>query len=466
MRLPTLFALLSLLGSAGSVPAPGPAFFASHRDRFSAALPPGSIAIVRTAPAPAVEVDALYRPDSDFWYLTGFSEPESIAVLRQGAAENRYVLFVSPRDFTREQWTGWRAGVEGARRDFGADAAYAIDDFWKKLPELWKGAGELVYADGGDEKFAARLLAAWREGDSQAETLRPAADAGPLLHEMRLVKDETEQRLIRRAVELSVNGHRAAMRETRPGTPEYALRAAFEKSCVGGGAARTAYPSIVGSGPNSVILHYERDDRTMQAGDVLVNDSGCEFSMYAADVTRSYPVSGKFTADQRAIYDIVLAAQKAGFAKIHPGAEYHEVYDATVDVVVDGLMRLGIMSGDKAEILESRSFKTVYPHGSSHWLGLNVHDVGSYAYTRPGERYAQYASASRKLEPGMIFTVEPGIYIPPDAPGVDARWKNIGIRIEDDVLVTRDGMECLSCAAPREAADVERAVGGRQIREK
>jgi Xaa-Pro aminopeptidase len=447
-------------GAESVPPSLGPELFAAHRAAFLAKVPAGAVAILRGAPEGSGEVDALYREGSDFWYLTGLTEPDAVAVLAPGAPEgSRFLLFVHPRDFAQEQWTGWRTGTEGATKDFHADAAFPLDDFWKKLPALEKGSRMLIFSAGGDSAFRDKLLEGWRSGDAQSAELRPAADAGPLLHQLRLVKDATEQALLKRAAELSAAGHVAAMKETRPGQYEYALRAALEATCTRGGAARTAYPSIVGSGPNSVILHYERDDRRMNAGEMIVNDSACEYEMYAADVTRSYPVSGKFSPEQRAIYDLVLRAQKAGFAKVRPGAAFHEVHDATVDVIVDGLLELGILHGDRAQVMKNRSYTAFYPHGSSHWLGMNVHDAGSYGFSDPdAPRLERYSLAQARLEPGMAFTVEPGIYIRDHSDGVDPKWWNIGVRIEDDVLVTPAGMECLSCGAPREIADVEKAI--------
>ena len=461
-----LMALGFIAALAGETPVPAPptpAFFTAHRAAFLSKLPEGSIAVIHSAPVGSDEVDVLYRQSSDFWYLTGLTEPDAVAVLRPGAAAGeRYVLFVRPRDFSQEQWTGWRTGVEGAKKDFGADRAYPTDDLWKTLPMILGPARLLCYRDGGDTAFRETLLTQWRSRDAQSSDLRPAADVGPLLHAMRLVKDREEQDLMRRAAELSAQAHIAAMRAVRPGVPEYAVQAAFENVCSSGGAARNAYPPIVGSGPNSVILHYEKNDRRMGAGETIVNDSACEYQMYAADVTRSYPVSGKFSPEQHAIYQIVLDAQKAGFAKVRPGAEFHEVHDATVDVVVDGLIKLGILKGDRADIIQKRTYGKFYPHGSSHWLGLNVHDVGSYGFSNPDvARLERYSTAATKLEPGMALTVEPGIYIPDHAEGVDPKWWGIGVRIEDDVLVTPGGMECLSCRAPREIADVEKAVRGR-----
>jgi Xaa-Pro aminopeptidase len=462
-------ALLGLLAPPPppAPPAATPAFFASHREKFLAKLPPGSIAVFHAAPESSVETSPEpYRQDSNFWYLAGLEEPNAVAVLLPGgAARGRFLLFVRPRDFPAEQWTGWRAGVEGAKKDFGAEEAYPIGEFWSRFAALAVEAKILDYGDGGDVEFGRRLLAVWNEGNANATSPRPASDASPILSALRLVKDPLEQDLLREAARISADAHRAAMAELSPGRREWDLKAAMVGLCLSRGAARMAYPPIVGSGKNSVILHYERDDKTMEDGEIVVNDTACEYGMYAADVTRSYPVSGRFSAEQRKIYEIVLAAQKAGFAEVKPGAAFHEVHDATVSVIVDGLLALGILSGDRGEILRTRAYQKFYVHGSSHWLGLNVHDAGSYEYPAGVGRLERYSKAQAKLEPGMALTVEPGIYIPEHSTA-DPRWWNIGVRIEDDVLVTPGGMECLSCGAPREIADVERAIAeGRSRRE-
>jgi|KBSSwiStaDraftv2_1062776.scaffolds.fasta_scaffold228544_2 Xaa-Pro aminopeptidase len=440
-----------------------PSFFAAHRERFLSKLPAGSIAVLHSAAETTVETSPdPYRQSSDFWYLTGFSEPESVAVLipASGAggspATARFLLFVRPRDFAAEQWTGRRAGVEGAKTDFGAEAR-PIADFWSQLPALWASGQSLYYESGGDEAFGRKLLETWNAGNANAVAPRPAADASPILGELRLIKDATEIDLLRSASRISADAHRAAMAEVAPGRGEWDLKAVMVGRCLGKGAARMAYPPIVGSGPSSVLLHYAADDARLTDGAVIVNDTACEYGMYASDVTRSYPVSGRFSAEQRQIYEIVLAAQKAGFAAVRPGVAFHEVHDATVRVVVDGLLAMGILTGDRAEILRTRAYQKFYPHGSSHWVGLNVHDAGSYQYPPGVERLARYGLAQTKLEPGMVLTVEPGIYIAAGA-APDPKWNDIGVRIEDVVLVTPSGMECLSCGAPREIADVERAI--------
>jgi Xaa-Pro aminopeptidase len=434
--------------------------FAARRQRLIGRLEPGSVVVMHAAPVPALEVDDLYRQASDFWYVTGFPEPEAVAVLRPGAEPgHRYVLFVSPRDPVAEQWAGRRAGVDGARTRYGADEAYSTDDLWKRLPDLLSGARALHVGDGGDAAFRGQLEDVWRAGDANAQAPRPVANVGPLLAEMRLIKDEAELRLLRRAVDLSVDAHMTAMKAARPGAYEYQLKAAMVGTCLAGGAARMAFTPIVGSGPNSVILHYPEASRRMEAGDVIVSDNACEYEMYAADITRTYPVSGRFTDDQRRVYAIVLEAQKAGIAAARAGAEFRAVYDATVRVITTGLVELGLLSGDVDELIRTRAFTRFYPHGSSHWLGLGVHDVGSYDQPVGDEpRPDRYFAARRVLEPGMVLTVEPGIYVP-EGSTPDKRWWNLGVRIEDDVLITADGPECLSCRAPREIADVEAALG-------
>src|SRR5207247_1596015 len=287
-----------------------------------------------------------YRQDSDFWYLTGFDEPAGVAVFFPGAArDGRYVLFVQPKDFAAEQWTGWRAGLEGAKRDFGAGQAYPFAEFWDRFAALSASARSLYYGSGGDKEFARRLSDAWNAGNAAATSARPAAEASPILAAMRLVKDPFEQNLMREASRLAAEAHRAAMARVAAGRHEWDLKAAMLDVCLSGGAARMAYPSIVASGRNSVVLHYEKDDKKLEDGEILVNDTGCEYAMYAADVTRSYPVSGRFSAEQRQVYEIVLEAQKAGLAAVKPGTPFKDVHNATVRVVVNGLLRLKVLSG-------------------------------------------------------------------------------------------------------------------------
>ena len=446
-----------LAGTApGAPPSPGPDFFRSNREKLLARLPAGSVAVFRAPAETAADARAdSHRQDSDFWYLTGLDEPNAVAVLQPGAG--RYVLFVQPKDFAAEQWTGWRAGVDAAKKDYGAAEAYSIGEAWDRLPGLLSGAQSLYYGSGGDREFARRLLEAWNAPNVNAAAARPAAEALPILAGLRLVKGPAEERLLREASRLSAEAHRAAMARVAPGLHEYDLKSAMVATCLSGGAARMAYPPIVASGRNSVILHHEKDDKLLEPGEILVNDTACEYSMYASDVTRTYPVSGRFSAEQRKIYEIVLAAQKAGFAAARPGTPIKDVHNATVKVIVDGLLALGVLTGDRDEILRSRSYQRFYPHGSSHWIGLNVHDVGSYGNPPDVARLDRYGKSEAKLEPGMALTVEPGIYIP-ERSTQDPKWWNIGVRIEDVVLITSTGMDCLSCSAPREIADVEKLI--------
>ncbi len=453
-----VFLTLSLLAA----PVLTPAFFASHRATLLARMPSDAISVFHAAPEPsAAALTDPYRQDSDFWYLTGLDEPAAVAVLRPGAADGkRYLLFVRPKEFAQEQWTGWRVGLEAAKQELGADEAYPIAELWERLPGLFAGAGVLYYRDGGDAGFRAQLAASWTANDANAVAPRPLADAGPIVHQMRIVKGPTEQALLREAARLSADAHRAAMAALRPGRSEAALKAAMVGACLAGGAARMAYPPIVGSGRHSVILHYERDDKRMEAGEGVVNDTACEYQRYAADVTRSYPVSGRFAPEQKAIYEIVLGAQKAAMERIRPGTPIRDVHQASVEMVVDGLLKLGLLSGDREEILKTRAYQKFYPHGCSHWIGLDVHDAGSYGYPEGVDRKERYGKAMTKLEAGMALTVEPGIYIA-EGSVPDQRWWNIGVRIEDTVLVTPTGMECLSCGAPREIADVEKAIAAK-----
>lgn len=462
MRVSTLLVALAVCSSAlatAGPPAPGPEWFASHRAALAAKLPKDTVVVLRGPAEPEAEAADAYRPDSSFWYLTGFPEADAIAVFRPSAAEGkRYVLFVRPKNWIEERWTGRRAGVEGAKADYRAEAAFPIEDFQKESRSLLAGAKALFYLDARDRAFREKLITRWQALAAAGTESLPASDVAPVVAQMRLVKDATELAFLREAVALSVRGHRAAMALAAPATNEGVLKAAQVSACLAGGAARMAYAPIVGSGPNSVVLHYPDANRVMQRGEMIVNDTACEYGLFAADVTRSYPVSGTFSPEQRALYEIVLAAQKAAIARAAPGARHHEIQDAAYEIIVDGLLKLGLLKGTREEVKTSRSFAAFFPHGVSHWLGLDVHDAGSYEFGDPTDRWTRYFSSNATLKPGMVLTVEPGIYIPEKSEGVDPKWWNIGVRIEDDVLVTPKGPECLSCGAPREIADVEKAM--------
>ncbi|MDL2716789.1 MAG: aminopeptidase P family protein [Acidobacteriota bacterium] len=462
MRVCSLVVVLAVSSSAlatAGPPAPGPEWFAAHRAALVAKLPAGAVVVLRGPAEPEAEVGDGYRPDSSFWYLTGFTEPDAVAVLRPSAAEGkRYVLFVKPKNWTEERWTGRRAGVEGAKAAYRAEAAFPVEEFQKESPSLLAGAKALFYLDARDRAFRDKLITAWQTLAAAGTESLPASDVAPVVAQMRLVKDAAEIAILREAVNLSVEAHRAALAVARPGVNEGVLKAAMVQRCLAGGAARMAYAPIVGSGPNSVILHYPDANRIMQRGEMIVNDTACEYGLYAADVTRSYPVNGTFSPEQRALYEIVLAAQKAGIAKVVAGAKQHEIHDASYEVLVDGLLKLGLLKGTPDDVKTSRSYAAFFPHGTSHWLGLDVHDAGSYEFADPKDRWTRYFSSNATLRPGMVLTVEPGIYIPEKSEGVDPKWWNLGVRIEDDVLVTEKGPDCLSCAAPREIADLEKAM--------
>ncbi len=461
-----LFAFLcsTFIGSAqGHAPSPEPdaAVYAARRAKLLALLPSGAIAVLNAALEAGANV--VYRPDSSFWYMTGMPETQAIALLVPGAPMgHRYSLFVQPKNWEREQWTGSRAGTKLATSKYGADVAYANDEFPKQMLELMRDASSLWFYDGGDSKFRDTVTATWARRTNNSTTALPIYNLAPTIAEMRLYKDPTEVALLRHAVELSVQAHLAALPLAQPGNGEWTLRGAMVGACLSGAAARMAYPPIVGSGENSVVLHYDAANQVLKNGAMIVNDTACEYGMYAADVTRSYPVGGHFSAEQTAIYNIVLAAQRAGEVKSVPGARMHEIYDATAEVIVDGLLKLGIMQGDKAEIMAKRGFRTFYPHGSSHWIGLDVHDAGSYEQARivkdAPPHLRNYAPAMAQLKTGMAYTIEPGIYIAENTPGVDPKWWNIGVRVEDDYLVTDKGVECLSCKLPRDIATLEKLI--------
>ncbi len=442
---------------------PDPAAFQARRERFMAQLPPKSVAILRSAPMRTMsnDVEYIYRQDSDFYYLTGITADDVTAVLRPDASDGkRYVVFVRPRDLRREAWAGVRVGPDEAPAAYGADAAFALKDFNEKLSDFDKttfkpsgylvGVERLYLSDGHDEEWATKFQALYKDLRSHDAGPSAIVDARGMIHEMRVVKDEEDLKFLRRTAQMSAQGHVRAMQAAAPDKWEFEVQAALDGFCYGSGASRMAYPSIVGSGPNSCILHYDQSSRQMKDGEVLLNDSGAEYGMYATDITRTYPVNGRFSAEQRAIYDIVLDAQTQAMALVRPGATHEDIEKKAALVQTEGLVRIGLLSGDPATIVKGMGHRRFTLHGVSHWVGLDVHDAG--AYGEPG------GGKSRVLEPGMVFTIEPGIYIPAGMKGVDPKWRDIGVRIEDTILVTKDGYECLSCGAPRGVAEVEKTV--------
>jgi Xaa-Pro aminopeptidase len=388
-----------------------------------------------------------YRQDSDFAYVTGFLEPDAVCVLAPDAAE-RYVLFVRPRDPEREVWIGSRAGVEGAVAVYGADAAFPIDDLEKTLPRFLENAPHAHHTVLRDDPLAARLLALIR----RAQEARPRTGAGPtairepagILHEMRLRKEPAEIEAMRQAIAIACEAHRGRCAPRAPACTSTRSRrssTSFRRR----GASGPAYPSIVAAGANATVLHYTENDRPLGPDELLLLDAGAERAGYCADVTRTFPTGARYTPAQRDLYDAVLAAQLAAIAAVRPGTTLEAVHTTALRVLVEALIAGGVLAGSVDEAIEKGTYRRFYMHRTSHWLGRDVHDVGRYAE----------AGAPRALEPGMVLTVEPGLYVPADAADVPAAFRGVGIRIEDDVLVTADGREVLSAAAPKQVAEIE-----------
>lgn len=425
--------------------------YARRRKALMAQMEPNSIAILPAAPVYIRnrDVEHTYRQDSDFQYLSGFPEPDAVIALIPGREHGEYVLFCRERDPERELWDGLRAGQEGAVRDFGADDAFPIGDIDDILPGLIEGRSRVYYAIGSNAEFDQRLMD-WintirskaRQG---AQPPNEFVELGHLLHDMRLYKSAAETKVMRHAAQISARAHIRAMQACRPGLSEYHLEAELDYTFRKGGARLAAYGSIVAAGRNACILHYRENDAPLKDGDLVLIDAGCEIDCYASDITRTFPVSGVFTAEQRAIYEIVLEANLAAFDYIGPGRHWNEAHEATVRVITAGLVRLGLLEGEVDELIAAEAYKPFYMHRAGHWLGLDVHDVGDY---RVGGQW-------RVLEPGMTMTVEPGIYIAPDNPNVAKKWRGIGIRIEDDVVVTKTGCEILTGDVPKSIDEIE-----------
>ncbi len=394
------------------------------------------------------DVEYAYRQNSDFFYLTGFNEESAVAVLAPHHEEHKFVLFVRPKDPEKETWTGYRAGVEGAKEIYGADEAYPINELGEKLPKYLEKADRIYYHFGRDRAFDRTVLDLWQ----QLMATYPKRGTGPIavedsniiLHPMRLVKSETELALMRQAADISVTAHNRAREFAKPGRYEYEIQAEIEHTFRLQGAT-PAYPSIVASGTNSCILHYIENNRQMQENDLLLIDAGCSCNYYNSDITRTFPVSGKFTSEQQILYDLVLRSQLQAISQVYPGNPYSKIHETAVRVLVEGLMDLKLLVGDIEEIIKEEKYKPFYMHRSGHWLGLDVHDAGVY----------QYGENPQLLQPGQVLTVEPGIYISPQIkpvegqPEVPEKWRGIGIRIEDDVLVTVEGNQVLTAGIPK-----------------
>ncbi len=415
------------------------------------------------------DVEHEFRQESDFLWLTGLAAPDAIAVLCPGHPEHRYVLFVQPRDADAEVWEGPRLGPEGAVAQYGADAAFPLSELSERLPDLVGRSERLVMPLGRDAALEQKIWRAakgaarkWRKG-----LIRPTMVEDPTrtLHELRLIKDAGELVHLRTAARITVDAHRQAMQLAAPGKFEWEVQADMEGVMRRSGARRMAYESIVASGPNATYLHYVRADRQMQDGDLLIIDAGAEIEGYAADVTRTFPVNGRFTPAQRDVYEIVLAAQLAAIDQCTSGNSQGAFHDAALSVLVQGLVDLGVLptkgSDDSSveALIEAEAYKPYYMHGTGHWLGMDVHDVGAYVHPHTD---APHLPTPRPLAPGMVTTVEPGLYFAPDPDNDDVpkHLRGIGVRIEDDVLITDQGPEVLTAALPKHVADVEATVSG------
>ena len=425
--------------------------FARRRKQLMAQMEPNSIAIVPAAPERprSRDTEYHYRQDSDFLYLSGFEEPQAVLVLIPGRDHGEYVLFVRERNREREIWDGYRAGPEGACSEFDADDAFPIDDIDEILPGLLEGRQRVYYSMGKDSEFDKHVMdwvntirAKVRSGATPPGEF---LDLSHFLNDMRLFKSAAELRVMKEAGEISARAHVRAMKASKPGVMEYQLEAEIIHEFQMSGARFPAYNSIVGGGKNGCILHYIENSASLKNGDLVLIDAGCELDYYAADITRTFPVNGKFSPEQKALYDICLQAQLEAIAECKPGKHWNDPHEATVRVITEGLVKVGLLEGDVKELIASEAYKEFYMHRAGHWLGMDVHDVGDY----------KVGGEWRVLEPGMVMTVEPGIYVAPDNERVAKKWRGIGIRIEDDVVITKDGNEVLTKDVPKTVAEIE-----------
>lgn len=433
-----------------------PSDFKPRRQQLMRRMKKNSVALIAAAPARTRNRDTEYpyRQHSDFFYLTGFNEPEALAVFAPGRKQGEFVLFCRKFDPEQAIWTGKHAGLEGARDSFGADEAFPIDELDQQLPGLLENRDRVYFPIGNDAALDQRVMAAVNAVRGRARTGVQApyefVALEHILHEQRLFKSPAEIEVMRRAAEASVSAHQRAMRVCRPGKYEYEIEAELLHEFARHGMRSPAYPCIVAGGKNACVLHYTENNERLQDGDLLLIDAGAEYDNYAADITRTFPVNGKFSEAQRLIYELVLDAQYAALEAVRPGRRWIEPHEAAVKTLVKGLVGLGLLEGKASKLIKDEAYKKFYMHRTGHWLGMDVHDVGQYKLN----------GKWRELEPGMVLTVEPGLYVAPDCVDVDPKWRGIGIRIEDDVLVTQDGHEILTAGLPKTVAEIEAFMGG------
>ena len=423
----------------------------TRRKELMAQMEPNSIGLVPSAPPSFRNNDAeyLYRQNSDFYYLTGFAEEHALLALIPGRKQGEVVLFCQEKNKEKELWTGILMGPDAAIQNLAIDDAYPIADIDDILPGLIEGRDRVYYSMGKDDKFDDQVME-W------VKTVRQKAKMGAhppgeflmldhLLHEMRLFKSTAEIKLMERAAKISAEGHRRAMAFCRPGVHEYELEAELLYAFTRSGSRAPAYSSIVAAGDNACILHYNTNNAAIEVGDLVLIDAGCEYEYYASDITRTFPASGKFSDEQKAVYEIVLKAQEAAIEEVKPGALWDAPHNASVEVITKGLINLGLLQGTLSQCIKSEAYKEFYMHRVGHWIGMDVHDVGNY----------KIDGNWRVLEAGMVTTIEPGIYIAPDNTDVPEQWRGIGVRIEDDVLVTKSGYRILSIGVPKTVLEIE-----------
>ena len=425
--------------------------YSTRRRRLMQMMGGDSIAILPAAPMLVRnrDVEHAYRQDSNFFYLSGFDEPDSVLVLIPGRPQGEYILFCQERDEKMEMWNGPRAGQEGACEAFGADDAFPIDDLDEILPGLLEDREKVFYTMGFSADFDHKMMD-WLNQVREKSRVGVHAPSefvalDHLLHEMRLFKSRSEIKMMRDAARISAKAHCRAMRVCKPGMMEYQLESELLHEFAQHGCREQAYQSIVGGGANACVLHYIRNDCELKDGDLVLIDAGAEKQYYASDITRTFPVGGTFSEPQKAIYEIVLAAQQAAIEAVIPGNHWNDPHYAAVRTITKGLQKLGLLKGNLRTLIKDEAYRRFFVHRTGHWIGMDVHDVGEY----------KIDGVWRLLEPGMVLTVEPGIYIQPGSKGIAKKWHGIGVRIEDDILVTKDGYEILSDGVPKTVDEIE-----------
>lgn len=422
----------------------------SQLQEFMRRMDQKSVAIIPSAREATRSNDTQYRfrQDSDFYYLTGFEEPDSIAVIAPGR-EHKYTLFVRPRDPEQEIWVGRRAGVEGAKSEFGADESFPVAEFDEKLQDILDGAEKLYYRLGVhsdlDSKIIQRIAQMRALNRKPIHPPRTIIDPATIVHEMRVLKSPEEIDLMQKAADIAAEAHVEAMKTVRPGMKEYEVEAQIEQVFRRRGAAGPSYTSIIGAGENATVLHYINNDGELRDGDLLLVDAGAEYKGYASDITRTFPINGRYSEAQREIYDLVLETQMSCVEMVRPGVTHDQLKAHSVEMLTEGMVRLGLLKGKPADLIKEEKYKQFYMHGLGHLLGIDVHDVGIYYYDK----------TSRALEPGVVMTVEPGIYVAPDTKDIPEKYLGIGVRIEDDVLCTNNGPRVLTSKVPKQAEEIE-----------